>query len=112
MHAIRIDRGKRLCDDPLSGHNRYRPDIAPVVENAEGEEIALKTRDALDGQGAWALDAGHHTHGTLQSSARHSSDASQSPAFGRPCRRSAPSDNEAVQLTGGLIGLGDGIRLL
>jgi hypothetical protein len=58
MHAIRIDRGKRLRDDPLCGHNRYRPDIAPVVENAEGEEIALETRDALDGQGAWALDAG------------------------------------------------------
>jgi formamidase len=50
MHTIRIDRGKRLCDEPDCGHNRYHPDIAPIVEIAEGEEIALETRDALDGQ--------------------------------------------------------------
>ena len=50
MHTIRIDRGKRLCDEPNCGHNRYHPDIAPVAEIAEGEEIALETRDALDGQ--------------------------------------------------------------
>ena len=50
MHTVRIDRGKRLCDEPNCGHNRYHPDIAPVVEIGEGEEIALDTRDALDGQ--------------------------------------------------------------
>jgi formamidase len=50
MHAIRIDRGKRLCDEPTCGHNRYHPDIAPVVEINPNEEIALETRDALDGQ--------------------------------------------------------------
>jgi len=50
MHAIRIDRGKRLCEEPNCGHNRYHPDIPPVFEIGEGEEIALETRDALDGQ--------------------------------------------------------------
>jgi formamidase len=50
MHAIHIDRGKRLCDQPNCGHNRYHPDIPPVVEIGEGEEIALETLDALDGQ--------------------------------------------------------------
>ena len=50
MRAIRIDRGKRLCDEPNCGHNRYHPDIAPVVEIDQGEEIALETRDGLDGQ--------------------------------------------------------------
>ena len=50
MHAIRIDRDKPLAAEPHSGHNRYHPDIAPVVEIGEGEEIALETRDALDGQ--------------------------------------------------------------
>jgi formamidase len=50
MHAIRIDRSKRLADEPLVGHNRYHPDIEPVAEVGEGEEIALETRDALDGQ--------------------------------------------------------------
>jgi formamidase len=50
MHSIRIDRGKPLAEEPHVGHNRYHPDIAPVAEVAEGEEIALDTRDALDGQ--------------------------------------------------------------
>src|SRR5437764_1611635 len=50
MHAIRIDRQKPLAAEPHVGHNRYHPDIAPVVEIGEGEEIALETRDALDGQ--------------------------------------------------------------
>ena len=50
MHAIRIDRSKPLCDEPNCGHNRYHPDIPPAAEIGEGEEIALETRDALDGQ--------------------------------------------------------------
>ena len=50
MHAIRIDRTKPLAAEPHCGHNRYHPDIAPVLEVAEGEEVVLETRDALDGQ--------------------------------------------------------------
>ena len=50
MHAIRIDRNKPLAEEPHLGHNRYHPDILPVAEVGEGEEIALETRDALDGQ--------------------------------------------------------------
>src|SRR5438552_3976283 len=50
MHSIRIDRDKRLAAEPHVGHNRYHPDIEPVAEIGEGEEIALETRDALDGQ--------------------------------------------------------------
>jgi formamidase len=50
MHAIRIDRSKPLAAEAHVGHNRYHPDIAPVAEIGEGEEIALETRDALDGQ--------------------------------------------------------------
>src|SRR5438067_11460077 len=50
MHAIRIDRQKPLAAEPHVGHNRYHPEIAPVAEIDEGEEIALETRDALDGQ--------------------------------------------------------------
>jgi hypothetical protein len=44
MHAIRIDRSRPLADDPHVGHNRYHPDIEPVAEIGEGEEIALETR--------------------------------------------------------------------
>jgi formamidase len=50
MHAIRIDRKKRLAAEPRCGHNRYHPDIAPALEVGEGEEVVLETRDALDGQ--------------------------------------------------------------
>ena len=45
---IRIDRAKRLRDEPQKGHNRWHPDIPPVIEVAPGEEVALETRDAMD----------------------------------------------------------------
>src|SRR3954471_21985717 len=50
MHAIRANKKKPLAEEPYLGHNRYHPDISPVAEVGEGEEIALETRDALDGQ--------------------------------------------------------------
>src|SRR6201997_1893479 len=50
MHSIRIDRAKTLAHEPHLGHNRFHPDIAPIVEVGEGEEVALETRDAFDGQ--------------------------------------------------------------
>jgi len=50
MHTIRIDRSKPLAAEPRFGHNRFFPDLEPVLEVAPGEEVALETRDALDGQ--------------------------------------------------------------
>ncbi len=50
MKSISIDRGKPLAQEPDTGHNRWHPDISPVVEAEEGEEVVLETRDALDGQ--------------------------------------------------------------
>ncbi len=50
MKSINIDRSKPLRDEPNTGHNRWHPDIPPVVEAAEGEEVVLETRDALDRQ--------------------------------------------------------------
>ena len=50
MHAIRIDRSKSLADEPQCGHNRYHPDIEPVLEVGEDEEVVIETRDAIDGQ--------------------------------------------------------------
>ena len=37
MHSIRIDRGKRLGEEPGCGHNRFHPDIEPIIEVGEGE---------------------------------------------------------------------------
>ena len=50
MHEIRIDRSKPLSAEPHVGHNRYHPDIEPVLEVGEGEEVVIETRDAVDGQ--------------------------------------------------------------
>jgi formamidase len=49
-HAIRIDRTKPLAAEPHSGHNRYHPDVAPILEVDEGDEVVLETRDGVDGQ--------------------------------------------------------------
>ena len=50
MKRIEIDRRKRLKDEPQTGHNRWHPDIQPVIEVEPGEEVVLETRDASDGQ--------------------------------------------------------------
>jgi formamidase len=50
MKSVEIDRGKRLKDEPGTGHNRFHPDIPPIVSVAEGEDVVLATRDAVDGQ--------------------------------------------------------------
>src|SRR5437762_2544173 len=48
MKTIGIDRTKRLREEPHTGHNRWHPDIAPVIEVEPGEDVALETRDAND----------------------------------------------------------------
>ena len=50
MKNIGIDRSKRLKDEPQTGHNRWHPDIPPIIEVAPDEKVALETRDAADGQ--------------------------------------------------------------
>jgi formamidase len=49
-HEIRIDRSKTLAEEPGTGHNRWHPDIPPVVRCEPGDEVVLETRDAFDGQ--------------------------------------------------------------
>jgi formamidase len=50
VHEIRIDRSKTLLEEPATGHNRWHPDIPPVVRCEPGDEVVLETRDAFDGQ--------------------------------------------------------------
>jgi len=47
---IRIDRTKTLAEEPGTGHNRFHPDIPPVIRCDPGDEVILETRDAFDGQ--------------------------------------------------------------
>jgi formamidase len=49
-HEIRIDWDKTLLEEPDTGHNRWHPDIPPVVHCEPGDEVVLETRDAFDGQ--------------------------------------------------------------
>jgi formamidase len=49
VKTIKIDRSRHLCDEPTTGHNRWHPDVQPILEVAEGEDVALETRDAVDG---------------------------------------------------------------
>jgi formamidase len=57
VHEIRIDKSKTLPDEPGTGHNRWHPDIPPLVRCEPGDEVVLETRDALDGQAAPGIRA-------------------------------------------------------
>ena len=62
MKRIEVDRDKRLRDEPHKGHNRWHPDIPPVLEVDPGEEVVLETRDTSDGQtrpGTTVADMAH-----------------------------------------------------
>ena len=48
--TIEIDRAKPLRDEPGKGHNRWHPDIPPVIEVEPVEELTIETRDSSDGQ--------------------------------------------------------------
>jgi formamidase len=50
MKSVEIDRTRRLKDQPATGHNRFHPDIPPIIVVEEGEEVVLPTRDGVDGQ--------------------------------------------------------------
>jgi formamidase len=50
VHEIRVDPAKPLAEQPEVGHNRWHPDIPPVLRCEPGDEVVLETLDALDGQ--------------------------------------------------------------
>jgi formamidase len=50
VHEIRIDPSRPLREQPETGHNRWHPDIPPVVRCQPGDQVVFETRDALDGQ--------------------------------------------------------------
>ncbi len=49
-HEVRIDASKPLQAEPHTGHNRWHPDIPPILRVDPGDRVVLETRDALDGQ--------------------------------------------------------------
>jgi len=50
VKSIQINRSKSLLEEPGLGHNRFHPDIQPVLEVDQGEEVVIETRSAADNQ--------------------------------------------------------------
>ncbi len=50
VHEIRLDVAKPLATQPDCGHNRWHPEIRPVLTVQPGEEVVLDTLDAGDAQ--------------------------------------------------------------
>jgi len=49
-HRVHIDPSRPLAQQPESGHNRWHPDIPPLLRVDPGDQVVLETRDAFDGQ--------------------------------------------------------------
>ena len=47
-HEIRIDLSRTLADEPGTGHNRWHPDIPPILTIEPGDEVLMETRDGCD----------------------------------------------------------------
>jgi len=49
-HEIVVDTARPVREQADRCHNRWHPDISPALRCAPGDEIAMQTRDAVDGQ--------------------------------------------------------------
>jgi formamidase len=50
VHELRLDKSKRLAEQSSSGHNRWHPDIPPILKVEPGDDVVLDTLDAADRQ--------------------------------------------------------------
>ncbi len=49
-HLVSVDRSIPLSKCPHEGHNRWHPDIAPMIHLRDGDEAEIHTRDSFDCQ--------------------------------------------------------------
>jgi formamidase len=49
-HEIAFDRHTPLAQTPNVGHNRWHPEIPPVLRVASGDTVVMDVRDGIDGQ--------------------------------------------------------------
>ena len=47
---VPVDRASSVREDPRNCHNRWHPDIPPILRCAPGDELLLHARDSVDGQ--------------------------------------------------------------
>jgi formamidase len=74
-HEIRLDKTKRLAAQSAKGHNRWHPDIPPILKVDPGDEVLLDTLDGVDRQilstrsvedvARWDLNAAHPLTGPI-----------------------------------------------
>jgi formamidase len=50
IHEVTIGPALPLAEQPETGHNRWHPEIPPVIRVEPGDEVLMETRDAVDGQ--------------------------------------------------------------
>ena len=50
QHESSVDSRQPLASEPHTGHNRWHPEIEPILTVAPGEVLTLETRDGADGQ--------------------------------------------------------------
>jgi len=56
-YEIVVDPSRPVREEPDRCHNRWHPDIPAVLTVAPGDEVAIHTRDAVDGQ--FTMDSTH-----------------------------------------------------
>ena len=49
-HHVSVDHALPLAKQPEWGHNRWHPDIRPILKIASGDRAILETLDSFDGQ--------------------------------------------------------------
>src|SRR4051794_28846965 len=65
---LRIDRSKRLREQPGVGHNRWHPDIPAIARANVGDVVAIETVDCNDGNitASWTSEQlGNSPHGVV-----------------------------------------------
>jgi len=56
-YEIVVDPDRPVLEEPDRCHNRWHPDIPPVLAVVPGDEVVIHTRDAVDGQ--FTMDSTH-----------------------------------------------------
>lgn len=57
-YHLRVNKSIPLSQAPQEGHNRWHPDIEPMISIASGDTVEIETRDSWDCQISPSLSAG------------------------------------------------------
>jgi hypothetical protein len=83
-HEIRVDFSRPLTGEPDKGHNRWHPEIPPVVRCPPGDEVVMET--AMPSTCRWARF--HHRGGGQRQPQRGAS--AHRPGVRGGCRAGRP----------------------